>query len=231
MFSHSIILFQLVAGLYTAPVVDTQQTVIVKNSKGISVSTTIKAVSDTAVDLLVFGACVDANPIYKKVQQCTSFSMGPRAGKGGSIGPWVDTLRFNRIYQGEVPTYLIKSTDTTYKNMGWGDTTLLTSYYSPNITFIIRSPDVLEFAKDSNHAIFRVLRDDAQEVFVIAKYANKLDSLRIVTVPNGWCGKWPDCYYNPIKIVMPELPRIYLDDMVRESRGLIPVPYRKPPDD
>lgn len=200
---RGLIFLQTVFGLYTAPMQDSKSSVSIRTQTGISASTTIHAVYDTSVQLLVFGGWTDDIPPYREFKSGMTYGMGPSAGPNGSIGPWVDTLNFNRLYMGDVPSHLITKNDIVVKEPWWTGgpwwpgTVLLSSYYSPNVVFTIRRPDVLEFVKDSNHAIFRVLRDDAQEVFIIARYNNRVDSLRVVTVKHSYCIPWPDCYYNP----------------------------------
>ena len=186
-----------IVGSYIAPMNNSKETIVVKYGNILSDTAYVESIYDTTALLLVFGGWVDDNPIYRVARSGVTYSMGPRATKGGMVEPWVDTLRFNRLYRGQPPSHVINPSDRVLQQSWWGDTTILSSYYSPNVTFIIRRPDVLEFVKDSNHGIFRVLRDDIQEVFIVAKYNNRLDSIRIVTVPNPYCMPWPNCYYNP----------------------------------
>lgn len=226
----SVIALQLLAGLYKAPAQDAQHKLIVKYST-FADTVNIRAIYDTSSLLLVFGGWTDDNPTYKLYKSGAVSGMGPRATKGGKIEPWVDTMTFGRLYRGTPPVQVVNPKDNIREQM-WGDTTLLISYYSPNIVFTIRRPDVLEFAKDSNHSIFRVLRDDNQVLFVVAKYNNRIDSLKIITVPQGNCIPWPDCYYNYNKYFenKVELPKEYLDTMVNSLYN-IPVSFKKPPDD
>lgn len=217
------------AGLYTAPMQDAQHKLIV-NFATFSDTVNVRAIYDTSSSLLIFGGWVDDNPIYRVVRSGVVRGVGPRATRGGVVEPWVDTIPFGRIYIGMPPTQVVNKTDFLIKEPAWGDTTKLVSHYSPNIVFTIRRPDVLEFAKDSNHSIFRVLRDDNQELFIVAKYNNRLDSIKVITTSNTYCMPWPHCYYNPMKISV-ELPRVYLDAMVDSLVTGNSAPYRKPPDD
>lgn len=225
----SLIALQLIAGLYKAPMQDSEHKLIVKFST-FTDTVNIRAIYDTSSFFLMFGGWTTDSPTYRLLGQGTVHGLGPKASKGGSVEPWVDTIPFVRYYKGTPPSQLINRNDYILNERTWGDTNLLVSHYSPNVVFTIRRPDVLEFAKDSNHSIFRVLRDDNQQLFVIAKYNNRLDSLKIITVPNGTCLPWPYCYYNPIKIMV-ELPRVYLDAMVDSLVNGTTIPYKKPPDD
>lgn len=219
-----ILLLQIASGLYTAPQRDGQSIIKVSTQTGVQDSVVVRSMSDTDVLLTVFGACVDANPIYKQVQSCGGVGVGPAGGRGGVLGPWVDTIRFNRLYRKSARALtrpgVVGPNEKLWEEDYWGDTVVVSSYYHKNVTFTIRRPDLIEFAIDSNHSIFRVIRGDhREEAWVIARYNNTLDSMRLYPSETGWCSPWPNCYYNPIKPMISELPRTYLDDMLAEARA------------
>jgi hypothetical protein len=194
-----------VGGVYRAPQNEGTYKIIL-NGFGQSDTTivTSKYQYDSYASMLVFGGC--AQPI-----SCVNYVMGPSAGKGGSIGPWVHAIPFNRLYSQSVPQFAIKGARDRIIHESWfGDIMVLSSFYNPNVTFIIRRPDVLEFAVDSNHSVFRVIRDDNQELFVVAKYANRLvDSIKISTVKGTFCTPWPECFYT-WGVMTDDLSKLYL---------------------
>ena len=212
------VLLQVTAGYYSAPNNATSSTVtaVIQNSP-IKTISQVKTLTDTAVSMLIFGGW--AGRFSGSV-----FSMGPNAGRGGTIGPWTDTLFYARLYKKYPPDYVIGNPVHFVRQDNWADTTVLVGYKNDGVTFSFSRPGVLEFVKDSAHSIFRVINDNLQEVFIVARYAGLVDSMKVVTVPDAYCRPWPDCYYNPPRTVIPELPRIYLDDMVAEARAAFSVP-------
>ena len=208
------LLTPLTAGYYSAPSSVTASTVTVSiQNSPIKTTSRVKTLTDTAVSMLIFGGWAGT------CCRGAIFSMGPNAGKGGTIGQWVDTLRYVRLYAKYPPAYVIGNTIRIERQDNWADTTLLIGYQNDGVIFSFSRSGVLEFVKDSTYPIFRVIDDNNQEVFIVARYAGLVDSMKIVTGKHPWCIPWPDCYYNPQKPVIPELPRIYLDDMVAEARA------------
>lgn len=187
----TIILTPLTAGYYVAPQTTTSSTLTVSiQNSNIKNVASVKTLTDTAISMLIFGGWAGQWPGMIR-------TMGPNAGVKGTIGPWIDTLWFNRLYKNYPPSYVIGKPTWIHRQDTWGDTTLLIQYYDPNVVFSLSRPGVLELAKDSVHGIFRVIDDNNQEVFIIARYAGLVDSLKIVTVKHPYCMPWPDCYYNP----------------------------------
>jgi len=185
-------------GLFTSNPTDGIQTVVVSSQTNVRDTSRVTVRTDREILRLIYGGGQSG------INGGGVLSMGPSAGIGGSIGPWIDTVRFSRLYVGLPPAYVVNTIDRTYQ---WADSTIVSTYYSPAITFSFSKSNILEFAVDNHHAIFRTINDNIQDVWIIARYGNKMDSLHITTVPNPYCSPWPDCYYNPRKIVMPELPR------------------------
>lgn len=122
-------------------------------------------------------------------------------------GPWLDTLRFNRLYSGTPPAQLIGATDVVSVVNG---TTIVSSYRNPLVKFSLSAPGIIDLVENENTAIFRALTSN-QTVYIRAEYSGRIDSLLVRTGTAGYCGSWPDCYYNPIVVQMPELPRVYVD--------------------
>lgn len=183
------ILTPLTAGYYTAPtsVVESTLTVRIQNST-IMDTAVVETLTDTAISMLIFGGWAGRWPGMVR-------SMGPRGGP--LYGPWIDTLWFNRLYDKYPPQYVIGKPTWIVRQDNWADTTLVIGFHDPNIIFSLSRPGVLELVKDSTYAIFRVLDDNIQELFIIARYGGLVDSMKIVTVPHPYCQPWPDCYYNP----------------------------------
>jgi len=128
-------------------------------------------------------------------------------------GPWLDTIRFNRIYNGNPGAPYVGASDliNTYQGQ-----TIVSSYHHPLIKFRFNPSGYVTHAVDSNTAIFKVLPfSTSRYIWIVAEYSGKKDSLRTwvsgLDVSVGYCGPWPDCYYNPIPIQYPELPREYVD--------------------
>ena len=186
------LLSPLTAGYYSSPSTITKTTVTasIQNSD-ITDASYIKTLTDTAVSMLIFGGW--AGTCCRGMIR----SMGPNAGTGGTIGPWIDTLWIVRLYDKYPPAYVIGNSGRIERQDNWADTTLLIGYQVPTIVFSFSRTGVLEFAKDSTYPIFRVIDDNNQEVFIIARYAGLVDSMKIMTVKHPYCTPWPDCYYNP----------------------------------
>jgi hypothetical protein len=190
-------------GLFTSNPTDGIQTVVVSSQTNVRDTSRVTVRTDREILRLIYGGGQSG------VGGGGVLSMGPSAGIGGSIGPWIDTVRFSRLYVGLPPAYVVNTIDRTYQ---WADSTVVSTYYSPAITFSFSKPNILEFAVDNHHAIFRTINDNIQDVWIIARYGNKMDSLHITTVPSPYCGPWPDCYYHPRIAIMPELPRMWVVD-------------------
>jgi len=145
----------------------------------------------------------------------TTYTMGPK-GDTTALKPWLDTLRFARIYVGNPGAPYVQPTDRVLT--GPGDTVVVVGYHSPIVRYSVSNPSIA-LTKDSRTGIFRTLNDANQTVFIIAQYGTYRDSLRVVTVPNPYCQPWPDCYFNPqlYFAITPELPRVYIDTSIPPS--------------
>jgi len=190
-------------GLFTANPADGIQTVVVSSQTNVRDTSRVTVRTDSEILRLIYGGG------QSSINGGGVLGMGPSAGIGGRIGPWIDTVRFSRLYVGLPPAYVVSTTDKMYQ---WSDSSVVSAYYSPAIIFSFSKPNILEFVVDNHHAIFRTIDDTMKDVWIIARYGNKMDSLHITTVPNAYCSPWPDCYYNPRKIIMPELPRTWVID-------------------
>jgi len=140
-----------------------------------------------------------------------SYTTGPVGGSG--IGPWVDTIRFNRLYVGGYPNIEDPQWITQY-----GDTIgIAGAYRHPNIKFSFSKQNILQLAVDSNTSVFRTLVA-GQSLYIRATYSTGVfdnsgnqrtfrDSLYVTTVNIASCTPWPGCYYDPwwekVKIELP----------------------------
>lgn len=139
------------------------------------------------------------------------YTTGPVGGSG--IGPWVDTIRFNRLYVGKYPGYEDPEHVTRY-----GDTIGVAGVYRhPNIKFSFSKQNILQHAVDSNTSVFRILVA-GQTLWIRATYSTGVfdslgrerifrDSLSVYTTNASGCTPWPGCYYDPwwekVKIELP----------------------------
>ena len=128
-------------------------------------------------------------------------------------------MYFGRLYVTAPDSIFILPGERVETHTYWGDTVHVGSYTNPRVKFTVRDTNIIQMVGDSTQAIFRILDDNKRDIYIVAEYAGLKDSLHVMTVPNPSCGPWPDCYYNPRAIVMPELPRVYLDSMVAEARA------------
>jgi hypothetical protein len=113
-------------------------------------------------------------------------------------GPWLDTIKFARIYSKNPGTPYVTTTDQVIPKYPALDTVFVQGFKNPLIKFSFSKPNIVALAVDSSTSVFRVLDSSNKGVYIIANYAGKFrDSLYVVTHGAGYCAPWPNCYFNP----------------------------------